>query len=250
MLWVMKRVLTAFSAVPQFRNMFIDEAHISMSLSHGNIVQVLDVGLAGERTFLVLELVEGWDLEQILERAPATGPAHPWPPSLALYVTAQLCRGLAYAHAKRAPDGRPLGIVHRDVTPTNVLVSEQGEVKLADFGIAKAEKKREQTGAGIIKGKGGVMSPEQALGRSLDARADLFSAGTMLYLMLTGRKPFEAPSELESMLRARRAEFAPQGELNPCQTPEATMIVDRALRRDASARYQTADELLIDVARV
>jgi len=247
---VMKRVLTAFSADPQFRNMFIDEAHISMSLSHGNIVQVLDVGLAGERTFLVLELVEGWDLEQILERAQATGPEHPWPPSLALYVTAQICRGLAYAHAKRAPDGRPLGIVHRDVNPTNVLVSEQGEVKLADFGIAKAEKKREQTGAGIIKGKIGFMSPEQALGRALDARADLFSAGTMLYLMLTGRKPFEAPSELESMLRAQRAEFPPPEELNPYLPPEATMIVNRAMRRDASARYQTADEMLIDVERV
>jgi len=247
---VMKRVLTAFSADPQFRNMFIDEAHISMSLSHGNIVQVLDVGLAGERTFLVLELVEGWDLEQILERAQATGPEHPWPPSLALYVTAQICRGLAYAHAKRAPDGRPLGIVHRDVNPTNVLVSEQGEVKLADFGIAKAERKREQTGAGIIKGKIGFMSPEQALGRALDARADLFSAGTMLYLMLTGRKPFEAPSELESMLRAQRAEFAAPETLNPYLPPEATAIVNRAMRREAAARYQTADEMLIDVERV
>ena len=247
---VMKRVLTAFSADPQFRNMFIDEAHISMSLSHGNIVQVLDVGLAGERTFLVLELVEGWDLEQILERAQATGPEHPWPPSLALYVTAQVCRGLAYAHAKRALDGRPLGIVHRDVNPTNVLVSEQGEVKLADFGIAKAERKREQTGAGIIKGKIGFMSPEQALGRALDARADLFSAGTMLYLMLTGRKPFEAPSELESMLRAQRAEFPPPETLNPYLPSEATMIVNRAMRKEASARYQTADEMLIDVERV
>jgi len=247
---VLKRVLTAFSADPQFRNMFIDEAHISMSLSHGNIVQVLDVGLAGERTFLVLELVEGWDLEQILERAQATGPEHPWPPSLALYVTAQICRGLSYAHAKRAPDGRPLGIVHRDVNPTNVLVSEQGEVKLADFGIAKAERKREQTGAGIIKGKIGFMSPEQALGRALDARADLFSAGTMLYLMLTGRKPFEAPSELESMLRAQRAEFPPPETLNPYLPPEATMIVNRAMRKEASARYQTADEMLIDVERV
>src|SRR5881628_3539711 len=161
---VLKRVLSAFSADPQFRNMFLDEAHISMGLSHGNIVQVLDVGLSGDRTFLVLELVEGWDLSHIMERAQATGPEHPWPPSLALHVTAQLCRALAYAHSKRSPDGRPLGIVHRDVNPTNVLISEQGEVKLADFGIAKAERKREQTAAGIIKGKIGFMSPEQASG--------------------------------------------------------------------------------------
>jgi serine/threonine-protein kinase len=247
---VMKRVLTAFSADPQFRNMFIDEAHISMSLSHGNIVQVLDVGVAAERTFLVLELVEGWDLELILERAQATGPDHPWPPSLALYVTAQVCRALSYAHAKRAADGRPLGIVHRDVNPTNVLVSEQGEVKLADFGIAKAERKREQTGAGIIKGKIGFMSPEQALGRALDARADLFSVGTMLYLMLTGRRPFEASSELESMLRAQRAEYPPPETLNTYLPQDATTIVNRAMRREASARYQTADEMLVDVERV
>jgi Protein kinase domain/PEGA domain len=247
---VLKRVLTAFSADPQFRNMFLDEAHISMSLAHGNIVQVLDVGVAGERTFLVLELVEGWDLEHVMERAQATGPDHPWPPSLALFVTAQICRGLAYAHAKRGPDGRWLGIVHRDVSPNNVLISEQGEVKLADFGIAKAETKREQTAAGIIKGKIGFMSPEQALGRSLDARADLFSVGALMYLMLTGQRPFSAGSELESLLRAQRAEYQPPEELNPYLPLEATAIVNRAMRQDPAARYQTADEMLVDVERV
>ncbi|MES1172252.1 MAG: serine/threonine-protein kinase [Bacteroidota bacterium] len=246
----LKRVLSAFSADPQFRNMFLDEAHISMSLSHGNIVQVLDVGVAGERTFLVLELVEGWDLERVMERAQATGPDHPWPPSLALYVTAEICRGLAYAHAKRGPDGRALGIVHRDVSPTNVLISEQGEVKLADFGIAKAEKKREQTLAGVIKGKIGFMSPEQALGRPLDARADLFSVGTVMYLMLTGRRPFDAGSELESMTKAQRAEYRPPEELNPYLSREATAIVAKAMRRDPDDRYQTADEILVDVERV
>ncbi|MBC8132552.1 MAG: serine/threonine protein kinase, partial [Deltaproteobacteria bacterium] len=247
---VLKRVLTAFSADPQFRNMFLDEAQISMSLNHGNIVQVLDVGVAGDRAFLVLELVEGWDLAQVMERAQATGPDHPWPPSLALYVTAQICRGLAYAHAKRGPDGRPLGIVHRDVSPTNVLISEQGEVKLADFGIAKAERKREQTLAGVIKGKIGFMSPEQALGRPLDARADLFSVGTVMYLMLTGRRPFDAGSELESMTLAQRAEYRPPEELNPYLSPEATEIVARAMQRDPAQRYQTADQMLLDVERV
>ncbi|MEO5767770.1 MAG: protein kinase, partial [Polyangia bacterium] len=247
---VLKRVLTAFSADPQFRNMFLDEAQISMSLNHGNIVQVLDVGVAGERTFLVLELIEGWDLERVMERAQATGPEHPWPPSLALYVTAQICRGLGYAHAKHGPDGRPLGIVHRDVSPTNVLISEQGEVKLADFGIAKAERKREQTLAGVIKGKIGFMSPEQVLGRPLDARADLFSVGTVMYLMLTGRKPFDAGSELESMTLAQRAEYRPPEELNPYLSPDATAIVRRAMEREPAQRYQTADQMLVDVERV
>lgn len=247
---VLKRVLSAFSADQQFRNMFLDEAHISMSLAHGNIVQVLDVGVAGERTFLVLELVEGWDLEQIMERAQATGPDHPWPPSLALYVTAQICRGLAYAHNKKSLDGRPLGIVHRDVSPNNVLISEQGEVKLADFGIAKAERKREQTLAGVIKGKIGFMSPEQALGRGLDARADLFSVGTVMYLMLTGQKPFQAPSELESMMKAQQGDYRPPDELNPYLSKELVAIVNRAMRADPAARYQTADQMLSDVERV
>jgi len=247
---VLKRVLSAFSADQQFRNMFLDEAHISMSLAHGNIVQVLDVGLSGERTFLVLELVEGWDLEQVMERAQATGPDHPWPPSLALYVTAQICRGLAYAHNKKALDGRPLGIVHRDVSPNNVLISEQGEVKLADFGIAKAERKREQTLAGVIKGKIGFMSPEQALGRGLDARADLFSVGTVMYLMLTGQKPFQAPSELESMMKAQQGDYPSPEELNPYLSKDVVAIVNRAMRADPAARYQTADQMLSDVERV
>jgi serine/threonine protein kinase len=247
---VLKRILTAFSADPQFRNMFLDEAHIVMSLAHGNIVQVLDLGVSGGRTFLVMELVDGWDLERILTRAQATGPDHPWPPSLALYVTAQVCRALAYAHGKRGADGRPLGIVHRDISPSNVLVSEQGEVKLADFGIAKAQNKREQTAAGIIKGKVGFMSPEQAHGKPLDARSDLFSVGTLLYLMLTGRKPFDAGSELESMLRAQKADFQPPEELNPYLPTEATAIVNRVMRREPGARYPSADELLHDVEQV
>jgi len=247
---VLKRILSAFSADPQFRNMFIDEAHISMSLSHGNIVPVLDAGMAGERMFLALELVEGWDLGAIMARAQAAGPEHPWPPSLALFVAAQICRGLAYAHAKLGPDGRPLRIVHRDVSPANILLSEQGEVKLTDFGIAKAERKREKTAAGVIKGKIGFMSPEQARGYPLDARADLFSVGAVLYLMLTGRKPFEGSSDLASLMRAQKADYVSPESLNPYLSPDATAIVNRAMRREVEARYQTADQMLLDLERV
>ncbi len=115
----------------------VDEAHVAMSLNHSNIVQVLDLGEAEGRYFLALELVDGWTLDRILRRSKAAGV--PFPPALALYVTAEVCRALAYAHGKKRPDGKPLGIVHRDVSPHNVLVSEQGEVKLTDFGIAKAQ---------------------------------------------------------------------------------------------------------------
>src|SRR5262245_44174502 len=158
---VLKRILTQYSADPQFRNMFLDEAHISMSLQHSNIVQVLDLGVSGERFFLVMELIDGWDLEKILQRAFGAGMV--FPPALSLYVVTVVCRALAYAHGKTRA-GKPLGIVHRDISPNNVLISEHGEIKLGDFGIAMAGHKREKTAAGVIKGKVAYMSPEQALG--------------------------------------------------------------------------------------
>ncbi|HEX3695179.1 MAG TPA: serine/threonine-protein kinase [Polyangia bacterium] len=244
---VLKRIHTAFSADPQFRNMFIDEAHISMSLSHGNIVQVLDLGVSNGRYFLVLELVDGWDLHQVLKRARAAQVA--WPPALALYVAAELCRALAFAHAKNH-QGRPLGIVHRDVSPNNVLLSEQGEVKLADFGIAKAQRKREQTAAGVIKGKVAFMSPEQATGSAIDRRSDLFSVGTMLYMMVTDQQPFEGANDLEALSRVQRADFVPPDVLKPSLSPALVRLIGRAMRLSTSERYQTADEMLTDIERV
>ncbi len=169
--------------------MLLDEAHISMSLQHSNIVQVLDLGVAGSRYFLVMELVDGWDLERILQRAYGAGRA--FPPALALYIVTGVCRALAYAHGKSRA-GKPLGIVHRDISPNNVLISEQAEVKLADFGIAKAQRKREQTAAGVIKGKVAYMSPEQATGTAIDKRSDIFSVGSLLYRMMTSALPFES----------------------------------------------------------
>src|SRR6185503_10082144 len=184
----------------------LDEAHISMSLQHGSIVQVLDLGVAGGRYFLALELVDGWDLERILQRAHAVEKV--WPPALALYVVAEVCRALAYAHAKTR-DGKPLGIVHRDISPNNVLISEQGEIKLADFGIAMAQRKREKTAAGVIKGKVAYMSPEQALGVAIDKRSDIFSVGSVLYRLMTEKLPFEGPSDLEQLLKVQKAEYTP-----------------------------------------
>lgn len=239
---VLKRIHTAFVADEQFRNMLIDEAHISMTLSHANIVQVLDLGQAGGRYFMVLELVDGWDLGRLLQRAAAAN--LPLPAPIALHVVAQVCRALDYAHGKTGTDGRPLGIVHRDVSPQNVLVSEQGEVKLADFGIAKALRKRESTGAGVVKGKIAFMSPEQAQGGNLDARSDLFSVGTMLYLMLSGRRPFDAPTDLESLLRVQRCDFAPLASVAPTLPEPLLRLVGRAMRLEPANRFQTADEML------
>jgi serine/threonine-protein kinase len=244
---VLKRILTPYSADPQFRNMMLDEAHISMSLQHSNIAQVLDLGVAGGRYFLALELVDGWDLERILQRAYGAGIV--WPAALSLYVIACICRALAYAHAK-ARDGKPLGIVHRDISPNNVLISDQGEVKLTDFGIAKAQRKREQTAAGVIKGKVAYMSPEQGLGTSIDKRSDIFSVGSMLYRMVTEKLPFEAPDDMESLLRVQKADFTPPEKVKPTVGPAVSTIINRAMRLAPSERYQTADEMLTDVERV
>jgi len=244
---VLKRILTPYSADPQFRNMMLDEAHISMSLQHSNIAQVLDLGVAGGRYFLALELVDGWDLERILQRAYGAGIV--WPAALSLYVVACVCRALAYAHAK-VRDGKPLGIVHRDISPNNVLISDQGEIKLTDFGIAKAQRKREQTAAGVIKGKVAYMSPEQGLGTSIDRRSDIFSVGSMLYRMVTEKLPFEAADDMESLLRVQKAEFTPPEQVKPTVSPGVSGIIMRAMRLAPSERYQTADEMLTDVERV
>ena len=244
---VLKRVLTAFSADSQFRNMFLDEAHISMSLNHSNVVQVLDLGVSRGRYFLVLELVDGWDLDKIMHRAMAASMV--WPPALSLYVVGEVCRALAFAHGKHY-DGKPLGIVHRDISPNNVLISEQGEVKLADFGIAKAQRKREQTAAGVIKGKIAFMSPEQATGAVIDRRSDLFSVGSMLYLMATDKLPFESATDLEAIFRVQRADFTAPEVARPGVGPEVSRIIMRAMRLSPAERYQTADEMLVDVERV
>lgn len=246
---ILKRIHSTIYADPQFRNMFIDEAHISMGLSHSNIVQILDLGVGNGRYFLVMEVVDGWDLGRVLHRAAQAG--MPLPRELGLYVTAEVCQALAYAHGKMDAAGeRPLGLVHRDVSPQNILLSEQGEVKLTDFGIAKAMGKREQTGTGIVKGKVAFMSPEQALGKPVDARSDLFAVGTILYQLMTGLRPFEAPTDLETLLRVQKAEFRPPEVAAPDLPAHVCAIISRAMQLEPELRYQSAEELLTDLETV
>ena len=246
---ILKRIHGTIYADPQFRNMFIDEAHISMSLSHSNIVQILDLGVSAGRYFLVMEVVDGWDLGRVLQRATAAGTL--LPRELGLYVAAEVCRALAYAHGKVDPvDGHPLGIVHRDVSPQNILLSEHGEVKLTDFGIAKAMNKREHTGTGVVKGKVAFMSPEQALGKAIDARSDLFALGTVLYLLMVRARPFEAPTDLEMLLRVQKADFRAAHAAAPDLPREVTSIVDRAMQLEPDQRYQSAEEMLTDLEKV
>ncbi len=244
---VLKRIFAAFYADPQFRHMLVDEAHIAMTLNHSNIVQVLDLGDVDGRYFLALELVDGWTLDRTLKRAQAAGV--PFPPALALYVTAEVCRALGYAHAK-GRDGKPLGIVHRDVSPHNVLLSNEGEVKLTDFGIAQAQNRKEKSLGNMIKGKISFMSPEQASGTPLDSRSDLFSLGTMLYAMITRRLPFDAATDYETLMLVKSGDYLPPETARPGLNPELYRVIRKAMSKSPADRYQKAEEMLVDVEQV
>jgi serine/threonine-protein kinase len=244
---VIKRIRSAFSEDGTFRNMLIDEAHIAMGLIHSNVAQVLDLGAAQGHCFLVLELVDGWDVDTLVRRARAAG--RTFPPSLALYVTAEVCRALAFAHA-RSVNGQSLHIVHRDVSPENILVSEQGEVKLADFGIATAINKRDRTSVGVVKGKLGFMSPEQANGLSLDGRSDLHALGASLYVAALGSLPVQGRTELEVLLRQQQGDFIAPRTVQPDVAPELEALILRAMEKEPAARFQSADEMLLEVERV
>jgi eukaryotic-like serine/threonine-protein kinase len=237
---VLKRILPTLAADPTFVRMLVDEAHIASSLNHSNLVQVLDLGKAGDQYFLVLEFVDGWSLEQVRRRAAKARMKLPLP--LALYVVSALCRALAYVHT-RTRDGRPLGIVHRDVTPQNVLLSREGEVKLADFGIAKAVGRREKSVTGVIKGKFAYMSPEQANGDDLDGRSDLFSVGTLLYILTTGKKPFEGATDLDILMMVRKARFEKPSLIVKDFNPEVERFILRAMRGDLARRWQSAEQM-------
>ncbi len=237
---VLKRILPGLAADPSFVRMLVDEAHIASTLNHSNLVQVLDLRHSGSEYFLVLEFVDGWSLEQVRRRAQKARLKLPLP--IALSIVGLLCRALAYVHT-RTRDGRPLGIVHRDVTPQNVLLSAEGEVKLADFGIAKALGKREKSATGVIKGKFAYMSPEQAAGEELDGRSDLFSVGTLLYVLTTGKKPFDGATDLDVIMQVRKAKYERPSTFMKDFNPEVERFIARALRANRNTRFQTAEQM-------
>lgn len=238
---VLKRIRPELYADEQFRQMLIDEATLAMSLRHSNLVEVLDVGDANGRYFLVLELVDGWTLAQLMRRARNAN--YPLPAELAVYVAAEVCRGLAYAHA-RTKDGKPLNVVHRDICPNNVLVSMHAEVKVADFGIAQGGDRLLQTQSGMIRGKPAFMSPEQTRAEPLDARSDLFSVGTLLYTLLTDQHPFPGPSDRETLMQVNSTDAQPVNALKPELPEELARVVQHAMQRKREDRFQSAQDML------
>lgn len=183
---VIKRIHPALSADESFVGMFIDEARLGVTMMHGNIVPVFDFGCVDGYYYLAMEHVAGRDLSALLGRARVVGV--PWPVEVAVYIVMEVLEGLDYAHRKRDDQGRPIELVHRDVSPSNILVSHDGQVKLLDFGIARSLASEYETRTGVVKGKPGYMSPEQAAGAAVDARADIWSCGAVLHELLTGAK--------------------------------------------------------------
>jgi serine/threonine protein kinase len=242
-----KRILPNIAEDDEFISMFIDEAKISVQLNHANVAQIYELGQISNSYFIAMEYIPGKDMRAIFDRARKK--SEPAPVPLVAYVVSKMCEGLDYAHRKKDTMGRDLNIVHRDISPQNVLISFEGEVKVIDFGIAKAAGKATKTQAGILKGKFGYMSPEQIRGLPLDRRSDIFAIGVCLYEMLTGERLFVGDSDFSVLEKVRKAEVAPPSTYNR-RIPEALeKIVLKALARDVDERYQYANELGDDLQR-
>lgn len=233
-----KRILPHFSDNEDFVTMFIDEAKLAAQLTHPNIVQIFDLGKAGSSYYIAMEYVNGRDLRTLLRKVREYG--MPFPEQVAAFVVMKVAAALDYAHRKRGFDDRELKLVHRDISPQNVILSTEGAVKLVDFGIAKAASKASHTVAGALKGKLLYMSPEQATGQPLDNRSDLYSLGLVLFELLTGERCFQADSELGVLEKVRLGRISDLATLNPSVSREMAAIVSRALQKGVDHRYPSA----------
>ncbi|MBX3186443.1 MAG: serine/threonine protein kinase [Labilithrix sp.] len=242
---VVKQILPAFANDPRFAEMLIHEAKLAARLGHRRIVQVFDLGKADEHLFIAMEYVEGFDLNSLLRQC--TERKVPLPAEHALGIVADVLEGLDYAHRRAGEDGEPLGIVHRDVSPSNVLISYEGEVKLCDFGIAHANDLVKAESNEALKGKAGYMSPEHARGEALDARADVFAAGIILWELLAGKRLYKSKSETPLIEQAKRAEIGPVPDKGLPNHARLEAIVTRALARDREERYASAGAMLRDL---
>jgi serine/threonine-protein kinase len=202
-----KRVLPHLSQNKQFIEMFLDEARLSLKFSHANVAQTFSIGMSDNTYFITMEFIDGVNVRKMMEYYDRVGEAVD--PAIASFVINEVCKGLSYAHNLTGPDGGPLGVVHRDVSPPNILISKQGEVKVLDFGLAKATSQLESTDPGLIKGKFAYLSAEAAHGLDVDKRADIFSAGTVLWEMVTGKRLFKGETDFDTVMNVRDAPVPP-----------------------------------------
>ncbi len=237
---IIKRILPQYCEDRLFIKMLVSEAKLCVGLQHSNIVQIFELGRVRDRTFIAMEYVPGHDLAAVRDLAWAEEGELPM--EIVGYVMSEALQGLDFAHAATDATGRPLGIVHRDFNPTNILLSWQGEVKLTDFGMAKATQRSSNTVSSLVKGKIAYLSPEQVLAHPLDARSDIFSAGITLWELLAGRPLLAESSYLRMMERIRDADFPDLRQVAPAVPGPLADIVQRALQRRPEDRFQSAGE--------
>jgi serine/threonine-protein kinase len=244
---VIKRMLPHLSTAPDFVSMFLDEARLAASLAHPNIVQISDLGLADGCYYICMEYLAGEDFATVLRTARRRNEHTPL--NIVLRVVAEAAVGLHFAHEALDPKGQPLHLVHRDISPSNIFITYSGQVKVLDFGIAKAESRATATGAGVVKGKYQYMSPEQARGDAIDRRSDVFSLGVSLYEAVTQQRPFARDTDLAVLKAVLDGEYQPVRALRPDLPLEVEQIINRAMAQDAEYRYPSALAMAQDIEK-
>ena len=243
----LKRILPNIAADPDFVEMFVEEAKLVVQLQHANIAQVYDLGKAEGTYYIAMEYISGTDLRSMWDRARARNRLLPI--AMSCYIMQRVCEGLDAAHRKKDNAGSDISLVHRDVSPQNILISYEGEVKLIDFGIARAANRVSRTQAGVLKGKFGYMSPEQVRGVELDNRSDIFACGVVLYELLVGDRLFLGESDFSTLEKVRNVEMVPPTRLNKNLSPHLERIVMKALAKNREDRYRWANEMAEDLQR-
>jgi serine/threonine-protein kinase len=249
--FAVKKIHPHLAREREFVDMFLDEARIASLIQHPNVVSVLDFGEADGAHFLAMEYVMGEPLAYVARALPRRAPPRFWyrVPEIAARIIAEACEGLHAAHETTDVDGLPLGVVHRDVSPHNLVVGYDGTVKVVDFGIAKAKNRIHQTQVGMVKGKFAYMSPEQLRGERVDRRSDVWSLGVVLWELVAGRPLFARPMESDTIMAVDRAEVPPLSRYRADVPEDLDAIVAKALARDPRGRYPTARELGVALSR-
>ena len=235
-----KRVLPHLASHQNFIGMFLDEARLGARLNHANIVSVFDIGSSDDTFFIVMEFIDGCNLKKIIEAS--RNDERDFSLKDAIYIAMEVCRGLSYAHELRDDDNNPLDLVHRDVSPPNILISKRGEVKVTDFGLAKARTQLERTDPGVVKGKFSYLSPEAVAGKDVDARADIFALGVCLWEMLGSRRLFLGDTDYDTVQLVHEAHIPTLQGLHPEVDEQFQMLLERSLSKNPAERFQSARE--------
>ncbi|MBX7190418.1 MAG: serine/threonine protein kinase [Sandaracinaceae bacterium] len=233
-----KRVLPHLAQNKNFISMFLDEARLGARLSHANIVTVFDIGAADNTFFIVMEFIDGCNLKAVIEEHRQQG--RRIPVKEAVYIAIEACKGLSFAHEVQDDDGVDLHIVHRDISPPNILISKRGEVKVTDFGLAKATTQLEKTDPGVVKGKFSYLSPEAALGEPVDMKTDVYATGIVLWEMLAGRRLYLGETDYQTVKLVQQSNIPSLSRINPEVDAELERVIGKALEKDTTKRFQNA----------